>query len=234
MFRLARAHALAGWVLNEPEGVDIHLEGAEEALETFVRDLTARAPAAAQITAVEVHPAEHSGFQDFTIRESVLDQNGAPRFRAHLARSAGLPRLPRRTVRSRRSALPLPYINCTNCGPRYTVIESLPYDRPRTTMKDWPLDAFCAHQYEDPGDRRFHAQPVACPKCGPHYRLESDDACAHGDRASIEATVACSKAGRIVAIKGIGGYHLACDAELCQRRSRLCASGNSARRSRSR
>ena len=89
VFRLARAHALAGWVLNEPEGVDIHLEGAEEALEIFVRDLTAQAPAAAQITAVEVHPAEHSGFQDFTIRESVLNQNGLfPRASRPIFRSA--------------------------------------------------------------------------------------------------------------------------------------------------
>ncbi len=106
-----------------------------------------------------------------------------------------------------------PYINCTNCGPRYTVIESLPYDRPRTTMKFWPLDEFCAHQYLDPDDRRFHAQPVACPNCGPHYRLEAGDACAHGDLAGIEAAVHLLNQGEIVAIKGIGGYHLACDAK---------------------
>lgn len=212
VFRLARAHALAGWVLNEPEGVDIHLEGAEEALDIFVRDLTAQAPAAAQISAVEVHPAEHSGLEDFTIRESLLHRNGG-RVSARIS-----PDLPicedclRELFDPADPRYRYPYINCTNCGPRYTVIESLPYDRPRTTMKYWRMDEFCAGQYHDPGDRRFHAQPVACPKCGPHYRVESYDACAYGDRESIEATVNLLNAGQIVAIKGIGGYHLACDA----------------------
>jgi hydrogenase maturation protein HypF len=93
-----------------------------------------------------------------------------------------------------------PYINCTNCGPRYTVIEALPYDRPNTTMKHWPMYALCAGQYGDPLDRRFHAQPIACPVCGPRYRP------------TIDATVQLLRDGRIVAIKGIGGYHLACDA----------------------
>lgn len=212
VFRLARAHALAGWVLNEPEGVDIHLEGSEDALEIFVRDLTAQAPPAAQITAVEVQPAQHSGCEDFTIRESVLLQN-----RRHVSAriSPDLPICQECLAELFDPVDPrylYPYINCTNCGPRYTVIESLPYDRPRTTMKHWPMDRFCAEQYADPADRRFHAQPVACPKCGPHYRLESYDACAHGDRVSIEATVNLLQAGQIIAIKGIGGYHLACDA----------------------
>jgi hydrogenase maturation protein HypF len=215
VFRLARAHALVGWVLNEPEGVDIHLEGPESALETFLRDLEAGAPAAARITAVEVRETEHAGFAEFTIRESVTYEGSR---RGHVSARIS-PDLPvcadclAELFDPRDPRYRYPYINCTNCGPRYTVIESLPYDRPRTTMKYWPLDEFCALQYDDPSDRRFHAQPVACPNCGPHYRLEAGDACAHGDPASIEATVHLLNRGEIVAIKGIGGYHLACDAK---------------------
>jgi hydrogenase maturation protein HypF len=105
-----------------------------------------------------------------------------------------------------------PYINCTNCGPRFTVVEGLPYDRSRTTMRHWRMDALCAAQYEDPLDRRFHAQPLACPLCGPHYRFELPDGVVASDKAGIEAAAAALCNGNTVAIKGIGGYHLSCDA----------------------
>jgi hydrogenase maturation protein HypF len=198
VFRLARANSLAGWVLNEPHGVDIHLEGPEPAVQTFLSDLEKQAPPAARITAVEVSPAEQAGFEDFTIRES--QSTGHPSVRI----SPDLPVCEDCLAELFNPADPrylYPYINCTNCGPRYTVIESLPYDRPHTTMKQWPMDAFCAGQYGDPLDRRFHAQPIACPACGPQYHP------------SIEATAQLLRDGRIVAIKGIGGYHLACDAK---------------------
>ena len=204
VFRLARANALAGWVLNEPHGVDIHLEGAETGLQAFIRDLENQAPPAAKITAVEVAPAEQAGFTDFTIRES--QGKGHPSVRI----SPDLPVCDDCLAELFDPADPrylYPYINCTNCGPRYTVIESLPYDRPRTTMKHWPMDAFCAGQYSDPMDRRFHAQPIACPACGPQYHLEP----AGGP--AIERTAQLLREGHVVAIKGIGGYHLACDAK---------------------
>src|SRR5271166_23323 len=197
VFRLARTHALTGWVLNEPDGVDIHLEGGEAAIQSFLHDLESQAPPAARITAVEVESAEQSGFQDFTVRES--QSIGRPSVRI----SPDLPVCGDCLQELFDPADPrylYPYINCTNCGPRYTVIESLPYDRPNTTMKHWPMDALCADQYGDPLDRRFHAQPIACPACGPRYRPP------------IEAIVQLLREGRIVAIKGIGGYHLACDA----------------------
>ena len=218
VFRLAHANALAGWVLNEPDGVDIHLEGAESALETFLRDLEALAPPAARIIAVDVRPTEHAGLTDFTIRES------HPHGRVSVRISPDLPvcddclaeLFDPRDLRYR-----YPYINCTNCGPRYTVIERLPYDRPSTTMKHWPLDDSCAAQYHDPADRRFHAQPVACAACGPHYRLEGAETRVDGDWAGIdwagiETTARLLSAGRIIAIKGIGGYHLACDAHCAE------------------
>jgi hydrogenase maturation protein HypF len=105
-----------------------------------------------------------------------------------------------------------PYINCTNCGPRYTIVSALPYDRENTTMRNWPLDAYCAHQYDDPSDRRFHAQPVSCPQCGPHYFLRDGDERIDGDDASVRRAVELLQRGSIVAVKGLGGYHLACDA----------------------
>jgi hydrogenase maturation protein HypF len=203
VFRLARANSLTGWVLNEPHGVDIHLEGAEPALQAFLRDLERQAPPAARITAVEVDPTEQAGLHDFTIRES--HASGPPTVRI----SPDLPICEDCLAELFDPANPryfYPYINCTNCGPRYTVIESLPYDRANTTMKRWPMDALCSAQYSDPFDRRFHAQPIACPNCGPQYRLHPPAAPA------IEKTSQLLREGRIVAIKGIGGYHLACDA----------------------
>jgi hydrogenase maturation protein HypF len=197
VFRLARANSLAGWVLNEPHGVDIHLEGAEPALQAFLRDLEGQAPAAARITAVEVDPSEQTGLEDFTIRESRA--SGRPSVRI----SPDLPVCDDCLAELFDPANPrygYPYINCTNCGPRYSVIESLPYDRANTTMKHWPMDALCSTQYNDPFDRRFHAQPIACPNCGPHYHMDPS------------AAAQLLRDGRIVAVKGIGGYHLACDA----------------------
>ncbi len=210
VFRLARANSLTGWVLNQTEGVQIHVEGSEPALQSFLSELTSRPPAAAQIADIDVQLSEAVGLGDFTIRESRVYGNPSVRISPDLpvcqACLADLfdPADPRYRY---------PYINCTNCGPRYSVIEELPYDRPKTTMKQWPLDSLCTRQYGDPGDRRFHAQPIACPKCGPHYQLESSDGTVSGDVASIEAAVRLLKAGKIVAIKGIGGYHLACDAQ---------------------
>jgi len=209
VFRLAHANTLAGWVLNDEEGVEIHLEGAEPALDEFVRSLVASSPPAASIAAIDVHPVLPSGFQDFTIRES--RQQGHPTTRI----SQDLPvcddclaeLLDPANLRYR-----YPYINCTNCGPRYSVILNLPYDRGNTTMRTWPLDGYCAAQYRDPMDRRFHAQPVACPACGPHYALRGGGETIVGDDASIARAAELLNSGQIVAAKGLGGYHLACDA----------------------
>jgi hydrogenase maturation protein HypF len=207
--RLARANALAGWVVNGEHGVEIYVEGDESPLDAFVRDLKAQPPPAARITALGIEPVEPVGLKEFTIRESRrLDQ---PSVRI----SADLPVCDtclRELFDAPDRRHNYPYINCTNCGPRYSIVLSLPYDRSGTTMKDWPMDDYCAAQYEDPADRRFHAQPVACPACGPHYYLRTGEEVIGGDEASIRHTVALLRAGAIVAAKGIGGYHLACDA----------------------
>ncbi len=209
VFRLANANTLAGWVLNDDEGVEIHLEGAESSLREFVFSLESQRPQAATITAIEVRTAEPAGFENFTIRDSL--HRGPPTARIS-------PDLPVCDACLREMFSPgerryhYPYINCTNCGPRYSVIVSLPYDRCHTTMRAWELDSYCAAQYHDPLDRRFHAQPVACPQCGPHYRLLERDEELLGDEPAIRRAAELLHAGAIVAVKGIGGYHLACDA----------------------
>jgi hydrogenase maturation protein HypF len=204
VFRLARANALTGWVLNGNDGVEIHLEGTEPALDAFIEDLKTQPPAAACITEIAVLEVDPAGFTDFSIRESSREASPTVRISPDLpvceACLADLfdPANPRYHY---------PYINCTDCGPRYSVVLSLPYDRANTTMKDWPLDEYCARQYADPSNRRFHAQPVACPTCGPNYTLDS----AGGDEA-IARAAELLRVGQILAVKGIGGYHLACDA----------------------
>ncbi|MGI9074396.1 MAG: carbamoyltransferase HypF [Bryobacteraceae bacterium] len=209
VFRLAHANSLAGWVLNEAEGVDIHIEGSEPAVQSFLSELASRPPAAAQIAAIDVQSSDAVGMSDFTIRGSRLNGNLSVRISPDLpVCKACLTEL----FDPADQRCGYPYINCTNCGPRYSVIEGLPYDRPKTTMKPWSMDHVCAAQYGDPTDRRFHAQPIACPACGPHFNLESSGEDVSGDLASIEATVRFLNAGQVVAVKGIGGYHLACDA----------------------
>ena len=209
VYRLACAHTMAGWVLNGEEGVEIHLEGTEADLQAFVRDLQAQPPPAASIAAIEVRPAQALGLNEFTIRESGGREHPTVRISPDLPvcddclKELFDPDDPRYLY---------PYINCTNCGPRYSVVLALPYDRPNTTMKQWPLDEFCYDEYRDPANRRFHAQPVACPECGPGYYLHPASEPAGGSGGTIRSAAEMLHDGRILAVKGLGGYHLACDA----------------------
>ncbi|MFY9825892.1 MAG: carbamoyltransferase HypF, partial [Thermoanaerobaculia bacterium] len=205
VYRLARSHGLRGWVLNAGEGVQIHVEGDSPAVDRFVRDLRADPPPASRIADVDSTDAEPQGFAGFEIRDSEAgDAAPTVRISPDLPVCAScLAELFSATDRRRG----YPYLNCTDCGPRYSIILALPYDRPRTTMKGWPMCPACAAEYADPLDRRFHAQPVACPDCGPQLRLDED----RGEAAVREA-VRRLRAGEILAVKGIGGYHLACDA----------------------
>jgi hydrogenase maturation protein HypF len=208
VYRLASANTLTGWVLNGEEGVEIHLEGSEQCLDAFVRDLKAKPPSAAKITAIEIEPTPTSGFGEFTIRESHRQQRPTVRVSPDLPVCEDcLQELFDPTDRR----YGYPYINCTNCGPRYTLITGLPYDRPNTTMQAWPLCSYCSAEYQDPSNRRFHAQPVACPSCGPNYHLRVEGGKSN-EADVLERTVALLNEGKIVAIKGLGGYHLACSA----------------------
>src|SRR5271155_4231507 len=210
VYRLACANNLKGWVLNAEEGVAIHLEGDEKPLQLFLDELKTHPPQAAEISKLSVKPVEAAGFTEFTIRESTGERRPTVRISPDLPVCDNClqelfdPKDPRYRY---------PYINCTNCGPRHSVIRRLPYDRPNTTMADWPLDDRCAAEYSDPANRRFHAQPVACPACGPHYFFQAGDEVTRGDAAAIRKTVDALLAGSIIAMKGLGGYHLCCDAK---------------------
>jgi hydrogenase maturation protein HypF len=213
VFRLAAVHRLTGWVRNGNNGVEIHAEGSTPDLAAFVDALQTHAPAAARITSVDVAPADPLNLDRFEIRES--HRSGSPATRV----SPDLPMCQacRRELfdpHDRRAGYP--YVNCTECGPRYSIIRALPYDRAQTTMASWPMCPKCEMEYLDVNDRRFHAQPTACPACGPHYLLRShvqiDGASGGGARDAVRETAMLLRQGAIVAIKGIGGYHLACDA----------------------
>ncbi len=209
VYRLARENTLAGWVLNGAEGVEIHLEGAEPSLDAFVRDLKIHAPSAARISEIAIERALPEGFRDFTIRTSERTDHPTVRISPDLAVCDACgeelfdPKNPRYGY---------PYINCTNCGPRYSVVLRLPYDRCNTTMAGWTLDDYCSVEYHDPGDRRFHAQPVACGACGPNYFLRENGVTSSRAEAALDRSADLLRGGKILAVKGLGGYHLACDA----------------------
>ena len=206
--RLAGELALGGHVGNDAEGVFVEVEGPAAAVDAFVERLPTDAPPLARITSIELRGVPRRGDRDFRIAAS---HGGAPR--TMLPPDVAVcddclgELFDPADVRYR-----YPFITCTNCGPRFTITRTLPYDRPNTTMEVFGLCPVCAAQYHDPADRRFHAQPVACATCGPRLQFQRDEGVVDGDDAAIAAAQRALADGAIVAIKGIGGYHLACDA----------------------
>jgi hydrogenase maturation protein HypF len=217
-YRLARRFDLAGWVQNGADGVEIHVEGTADDLRAFEHALVTETPPAAQIAAIGGTDAIADGHHGFAIRDSAAANTPTVRIAPDIATcEACLRELFDPTNRRYR----YPYINCTDCGPRYSIVRGLPYDRRLTTMAAWPMCAACQAEYDDPADRRFHAQPIACHVCGPAYVFENAaqrpavDVRVRAERRGDDAIVAAARAladGAIVALKGIGGYHLACDA----------------------
>jgi hydrogenase maturation protein HypF len=209
VLRLAHAHSLAGWVQNGEDGVEIHLEGDEDRVRAFLTALEREAPPAAAISVVQVEASDPVGMTAFSIRESRAAERPTTRIAPDLA---ACPRCIAELFDPADPRHGYPYINCTDCGPRYSILLGLPYDRVRTTMRQWQMDDACAAEYHDPESRRFHAQPIACPRCGPHLVLRLGDNTGVGDALVIQAAAAILRVGSLLAIKGIGGYHLACDA----------------------
>jgi len=208
VFRLAEDLALAGFVRNDSRGVLIEIEGADHAIERFLRRLPGELPPLARIEATGVAELTPAGDAGFAIAGS---DSGGPAAALVCADSAPCADCLRELWDPDDRRHRYPFINCTNCGPRFTIVRGVPYDRPLTTMAGFEMCLACRHEYEDHRDRRFHAQPNACPRCGPQLILvgaaEGDDA----DR--IGAAAALLRRGAIVAIKGLGGYHLACRAD---------------------
>ncbi len=221
VYREARARGLFGWVLNAADGVHIEAQGEADAVDAFVVALSACAPAAARVEHVNVTEiALEAPSDDAAFRIIASDERGE---RTTLVSPdiATCDDCLRELFDPADRRFHYPFINCTNCGPRFTIIRSLPYDRPATSMDAFPMCPDCAREYADPADRRFHAQPDACFACGPHItwrERDGADACpAIGiDRTASDAIIErCAEllaGGGIVAIKGLGGFHLACNA----------------------
>ncbi len=207
-YRLASSLDLSGEVLNTGDGVLIYLKGEGSTIGEFLRRLVEEAPPLSHIDSVdieEVHQRDVKGFKiveslgetgaatlippDISICQNCLKELLDPADRRHL----------------------YPFINCTDCGPRYTIIESLPYDRPKTTMSPFRMCPECHSEYNDPGDRRFHAEPIACPECGPECYLSFGERVFKAQEALARAATLLRE-GKILAIKGLGGFHIACDA----------------------
>lgn len=210
VYRLAKELGLKGFVINDTGGVYLEVEGEKKSLELFLLRLSSEKPPLARIHFLDFQFLEPEGYQGFEIRES--SQFGE-REAFILPDMATCEDCLRELFDPSDRRYLYPFINCTNCGPRFTIIERLPYDRPNTTMKSFHMCPKCLREYEDPGDRRFHAQPNACPECGPWLSLYSSkgELLAERERA-LELSVELLKGGSILALKGIGGFHLMCDA----------------------
>ena len=232
VYRLAHEHHICGWVLNATEGVFIHAEGETKSLDQFALALANDHPRAAVVNEIELKEASLEQFSDFTIRFSEDDDTNQTTLVSPDLATCDECVAELFDPQNRRYRYP--FINCTNCGPRFTIMKGLPYDRPLTSMAKFTMCPDCQEEYENPADRRFHAQPDACFACGPHlgwayangsvmtdtnviawaHTREESDVC-------IKRAVDLLKQGGIVAVKGLGGYHLVCDATNEQALSQL-------------
>jgi hydrogenase maturation protein HypF len=210
VYKLAAEMQVNGWVSNTSQGVFIEVESAKETLNRFLLRLQNEIPPRAFIQSLEYSFLDPIGFGKFEIRES--DATGT-KTSIILPDIATCPDCLKEIFDPSNRRYLYPFTNCTNCGPRFSIIEALPYDRPNTSMKKFEMCPECRTEYENPQDRRFHAQPNACPKCGPQLQLwnESGKKLAERQDALLKA-VSTIKAGKIVAVKGIGGFHLIVDA----------------------
>ena len=209
VYRLASELGLRGWVLNRSGQVEVHTEGEPRAQQAFEQELLRRAPPLSRPTIAAVSRVPPGGFDAFRIRAS----EASARAEIHVPPDCFtcddcLAELRRPDDRRFR----YPFINCTQCGPRYTLIRSLPYDRANTSMAEFELCPACNAEYRDPLDRRFHAEPVACPVCGPQLEFVRPGARPQQRERALSACLQALREGQVVAVKGVGGYHLLCDA----------------------
>lgn len=210
VYVLAGELDLTGFVLNSPSGVEIEIEGRQHDLDVFVRRLRTELPAPGFLSGLETVRLDAVGYENFEIRSSDL---GGTRTAVILPDVATCRNCLAEVLDPANRRYRYPFANCTHCGPRYSIVLDLPYDRPNTTMRGFRMCPACLREYQDPGDRRFHAQPNACPVCGPHLELwdAQGRALAREDAALRQAAEAV-RGGHIVAVKGIGGFHLMVDA----------------------
>lgn len=208
IYRLAHKHNIKGWVENRNDGVIILAESKEENLKAFFEDIILEAPRASNIHSIEKEKITHKGFDDFRI---VKSENTSDQI-TDISPDIGVCDACLVDLKSQPHRIQYPFTNCTNCGPRFSIIKDLPYDRDKTTMEPFVMCETCRTEYEDVFDRRFHAQPVACNTCGPEYTLITNGEKITDFEKILSSSAKLIEDGKIVAIKGIGGFQLACDA----------------------
>ncbi|HEX9061987.1 MAG TPA: carbamoyltransferase HypF [Clostridia bacterium] len=209
VFRLALDLKLSGFVLNNADGVLIEAEGNRDVLDTFVDSLKSHAPKMAFIEELKFDESELFGYHEFEIRKS----EESDQHEAYISPDIAIcdECLSEISSKDERRYM-YSFTNCTNCGPRFTITQDIPYDRKNTTMNSFHMCEMCKKEYNDIYDRRFHAQPMACPECGPHLLLVDKEGNRVHENDEIAAARKLLKDGSIIAIKGLGGYHLSCDA----------------------
>jgi hydrogenase maturation protein HypF len=209
VYGYAHKHSLTGWILNSAHGVEIEVHGEPRQLEAFLHDLRDNPPRMAEIDAFEVLEAPTKHYDRFLITPS---QDNPADFLPVSPDLNVCPDCLRELFDPADRRYRYPFINCTNCGPRFSIVKSIPYDRPNTSMSGFSLCPDCASEYHNAVDRRFHAQPIACPVCGPYVWLQTSDKTIAYRENAIQLTRKMLAEGKILAIKGLGGFHLACDA----------------------
>ncbi|SMP06038.1 Hydrogenase maturation protein, carbamoyltransferase HypF [Desulfurobacterium pacificum] len=209
VYRIAKECSLTGYVLNSTIGVVIEAEGEEGNLIKFLEKLQKENPPLSRIFSLEYKFLPPAGYESFEIKESDSEGEVAVSVLPDIATCKDCLR---ELFDPKDRRYRYPFINCTNCGPRFTIIEKLPYDRQNTSMKSFKMCEKCYAEYTDPSNRRFHAQPNACPVCGPHVTLYTEEGKTYEGEKAIKETVRLLSEGKILAIKGLGGFHLICDA----------------------
>ncbi|MCE5208874.1 MAG: carbamoyltransferase HypF [Chloroflexi bacterium] len=209
VYSLAVNNQLKGWVLNSSSGVEIEVNGLQTDLDAFVRQIREQTPPLARIDRMTVEEIEPNSFAEFTI----LSSQPRPGDFVPISPDVSIcDDCTRELFDPANRRYRYPFINCTNCGPRFTIIQDIPYDRPLTTMADFQMCPDCEAEYRNPLDRRFHAQPTACPVCGPQVKFISGKGGDLAAEGALQEARQWLRNGKILAIKGLGGYHLACDA----------------------
>ncbi|HEX2396153.1 MAG TPA: acylphosphatase, partial [Bacteroidales bacterium] len=208
VYRLAQKHHLSGWVVNGTDGVTVKVEGIAGSMSQFMEDLRFRAPVVSQIDEIIVDQDLPEGLNGFYILASqdLTDET------SEISPDIAVCPECLSDMKSQDHRINYPFINCTNCGPRFSIIKDFPYDRAKTTMAPFEMCPVCESEYTDVSDRRFHAQPVACKNCGPVYTMHRSSGTIESLDQILSETAQAIANGGILALKGTGGFHLMCDA----------------------
>jgi len=212
VYNKAMEYKILGWVNNNSQGVFIDAEGEEGDLNSFLNLIQKNPPPLSKVDSVSCEERQVFGFNTFVIKESEREEGRITLISPDVSTCSDCLN-DINDINNRRYGYP--FTNCTNCGPRFTIIKSIPYDRDKTTMSKFKMCPECRNEYKDPKSRRFHAQPNACKACGPHLFVvdKYGKSIAHGDKESLDFTRDMLRTGKIFAIKGLGGFHLCCDAK---------------------